>query len=102
MTVMKQPATNTLELTDQINEVIADIQKNLPGDVDINTEIFRQSDFINDSIWPIQKVLLEGPAFVRLVLFLFFMYWRATQISFVDILVSLIVAILTRSAENKY
>src|SRR3546814_908830 len=95
MTVMKQPATNTLELTDQINEVIADIQKNLPGDVDINTEIFRQSDFINASIWNIQKVLLEGTAFVIIVLFLFLMNWRATAISLVAIPVSLIVAILT-------
>lgn len=95
MTVMKQPATNTLELTDKIDEAVADIQKNLPGDIHINTKIFRQADFINASISNIQKVLLEGIAFVIIILFLFLMNWRATVISLVAIPISLIVAILT-------
>jgi CzcA family heavy metal efflux pump len=95
MTVMKQPATNTLELTDKIDETVADIEKNLPGDIHINTEIFRQADFINASISNIKKVLLEGTAFVVIILFLFLMNWRATAISLVAIPVSLIVAILT-------
>lgn len=95
MTVMKQPATNTLELTDKIDEAVADMQKNLPGDIHINTKIFRQADFINASISNIQKVLLEGTAFVIIILFLFLMNWRATVISLVAIPISLIVAILT-------
>lgn len=95
MTVMKQPATNTLELTDKIDEAVADMVKNLPGDIHINTEIFRQADFINASISNIQKVLLEGIAFVVIILFLFLMNWRATAISLVAIPISLIVAILT-------
>jgi len=95
MTVMKQPATNTLELTDKIDEAVADMQKNLPSDIHINTKIFRQADFINASISNIQKVLLEGTAFVIIILFLFLMNWRATVISLVAIPISLIVAILT-------
>jgi CzcA family heavy metal efflux pump len=95
MTVMKQPASNTLELTDKIDKAVAEIQKNLPGDIHINTQIFRQADFINASISNIQKVLLEGTAFVVIVLFLFLMNWRATAISLVAIPISLIVAILT-------
>ncbi|RYM35711.1 efflux RND transporter permease subunit [Brumimicrobium glaciale] len=95
MTVMKQPGTNTLELTDDIDAAIADIQNNLPEDININTEIFRQADFINASISNIKKVLLEGAAFVVIILFLFLMNWRATAISLVAIPISLIVAILT-------
>jgi len=95
MTVMKQPATNTLELTKTIDAAIADIQKNLPKDVQINTKIFRQSDFINASISNIQKTLLEGTAFVIIILFLFLMNWRATFISMLAIPISLIVAIIT-------
>ncbi|ESU25062.1 CzcA family heavy metal efflux pump [Flavobacterium enshiense DK69] len=95
MTVMKQPATNTLELTDHIDDAITDIQKNLPKDVHINTKIFRQADFINASISNIQKTLLEGTAFVIIILFLFLMNWRATFISLLAIPISLIVAILT-------
>ncbi|MBW6482685.1 MAG: CusA/CzcA family heavy metal efflux RND transporter [Vicingaceae bacterium] len=95
MTVMKQPATNTLELTDKIDEVVADMQRNLPKNIHINTKIFRQADFINASISNIQKVLLEGTVFVIIILFLFLMNWRATAISLVAIPISLIVAILT-------
>ena len=95
MTVMKQPSTNTLELTETIDASIADIQKNLPKDVQINTKIFRQADFINASISNIQKTLLEGTAFVIIILFLFLMNWRATFISLLAIPISLIVAILT-------
>ena len=95
MTVMKQPSTNTLALTETIDASIADIQKNLPKDVKINTKIFRQADFINASISNIQKTLLEGTAFVIIILFLFLMNWRATFISLLAIPISLIVAILT-------
>ncbi len=95
MTVMKQPGTNTLELTEQIDNTIADIQENLSGDIHINTKIFRQADFINASISNIQKVLVEGTIFVIIILFLFLMNWRATAISLVAIPISLIVSILT-------
>lgn len=95
MTVMKQPDTNTLELTDQIDAAVADIQSNLPGDIHINTQIFRQADFINASISNIQKVLIEGTVFVIIILFLFLMNWRATAISLIAIPISLIVSILT-------
>jgi CzcA family heavy metal efflux pump len=95
MTVMKQPSTNTLALTKAIDTSIAEIQKNLPKDVHINTRIFRQADFINASISNIQKTLLEGTAFVIIILFLFLMNWRATFISLLAIPISLIVAILT-------
>lgn len=95
MTVVKQPATNTLELTKNIDAAIADIEKTIPEDVEINTKIFRQQDFIEASINNIQKVLLEGALFVVIILFLFLMNWRATLISLLAIPISIIVAILT-------
>ncbi len=95
MTVMKQPATNSLLLTQTIDDVIADLSKTLPRDIKINTRIFRQADFINASISNIKKTLYEGSIFVVVVLFLFLMNWRATVISLLAIPVSLIVAILT-------
>jgi CzcA family heavy metal efflux pump len=95
MTVQKQPSTNTLELTAKIDAALADLQATLPPDVKIDTEIFRQADFINASISNIQKTLLEGSVFVVIILFLFLMNWRATIISLLAIPISLIVAILT-------
>lgn len=94
MTVMKQPATNTLDLTAQIDVAVKEMHASLPKDVKINTEIFRQADFINSSISNIQKTLLEGTLFVVIVLFLFLMNWRATFISLLAIPISLVVAIL--------
>jgi CzcA family heavy metal efflux pump len=95
MTVMKQPNTNTLLLTDKIDEAILDMQKSLPKDIHINTKIFRQADFINASISNIQKTLIEGSIFVVIILFLFLMNWRATFISLLALPISLIVALLT-------
>jgi CzcA family heavy metal efflux pump len=95
MTVMKQPNTNTLQLTEKIDEAIADMQKSLPKDIHINTKIFRQADFINASISNIQKTLIEGSVFVIVILFLFLMNWRATFISLLALPISLLVALLT-------
>jgi len=95
MTVMKQPGTNTLELTGKIDKAIFDLKKTLPQDLAINTQIFRQADFINASIGNIQKTLIEGSLFVILILFLFLMNWRPTFISLIAIPVSLLTAILT-------
>lgn len=94
MTVMKQPGTNTLALTEKIDQSLLELKKSLPGDLQINTQIFRQSDFIDASIGNIQKTLIEGSLFVVLILFLFLMNWRATVISLVAIPISLITAIL--------
>lgn len=95
MTVMKQPNVNTLELTNQIDTAIADLKKTLPADLNINTKIFRQADFIDASISNIQKTLIEGSIFVVVILFLFLMNWRATAISLVAIPISLLTAVLT-------
>lgn len=95
LSIAKQPATNTLELTHMIDNAVAEMQNNLPPDIHINTHIFRQADFINASISNIQKTLLEGSVFVIIILFLFLMNWRATVISLLAIPISLITAILT-------
>lgn len=95
MTVMKQPATNTLMLTEKIDLAITDIQNQIPKDIHINTKIFRQADFINASISNIQKTLIEGGIFVIIILLIFLMNWRATVISILAIPISLIVALLT-------
>jgi CzcA family heavy metal efflux pump len=95
LTVMKQPNTNTLELTAKIDEAMKELNKTIPSDVKINTQIFRQADFIYASISNIQKTLIEGSIFVIVILFVFLMNWRATVISLVAIPISLIAAILT-------
>ncbi|MDO5572228.1 MAG: efflux RND transporter permease subunit [Bacteroidales bacterium] len=94
ITVTKQPNTSTLALTEKIDESLNDLKKNIPGDVKVSTDIFRQSRFIESSIGNVQKSLYEGGFFVVIVLFLFLMNVRTTLISLVTIPLSLLVSIL--------
>lgn len=95
MTVTKQPNTSTLELTDKLDQSLADLQKVMPEDVKVTTDIFRQARFINNSIDNVQKSLYEGGIFVVIVLLLFLMNVRTTIISLITIPLAVIVAILT-------
>ncbi|HJD76477.1 MAG TPA: efflux RND transporter permease subunit [Bacteroides reticulotermitis] len=94
LTVTKQPATSTLELTDKLEASLQDLQKNLPPDVKVSTDIFRQSRFIESSIGNVQKALFEGGIFVVIILFLFLANVRTTLISLVTLPLSLLVSIL--------
>ncbi|MFV0419744.1 MAG: efflux RND transporter permease subunit [Dysgonomonas sp.] len=94
MTVTKQPNTNTIELTDKLDVSIADLQKSLPADVKVTTDIFRQERFINNSINNVQKSLYEGSIFVVIILFIFLMNGRTTFISLMALPLSLLSSIL--------
>jgi CzcA family heavy metal efflux pump len=94
LTVSKQPDVNTLELTESLDLAISDLQNTLPAGVEIKSEIFRQSNFIDASISNLNQTLLEGAFFVVLVLFIFLMNWRTTVISLVAIPISLLVSVI--------
>lgn len=94
VTVTKQPAVGTIDLTEKIEEDLARIQSTLPVDVKVNTDIFRQADFISTSIGNLQESLIVGSIFVVVVLFFFLMNVRTTIISLVAIPLSIIVTIL--------
>lgn len=94
LTVTKQPNTGTIELTQRLEEALADLQKNLPKDVHVSTDIFRQSRFIESSIDNVQSSLLEGAVFVVIILFLFLANVRTTLISLVTLPLSLLISIL--------
>ena len=94
LTVTKQPATGTIELTERLEAALADLSKNLPADVHISTDVFRQSRFIEASIDNVQESLYEGAIFVVIVLFLFLANVRTTVISLVTLPLSLLVSLL--------
>ena len=94
ITVTKQPAVGTIELTKKIESELASMAKNMPQDLNISTNIFKQSDFIDNSISNLQKSLLEGALFVVIVLFFFLMNIRTTIISLVALPLSVIIAVL--------
>lgn len=94
ITVTKQPAEGTIQLTERVDKELESIKRTLPSDVKISSDIFRQSDFIENSIGNLQSALLEGALFVIIVLFFFLMNLRTTLISIVAIPLSIIVTVL--------
>ena len=95
VTVTKQPETGTLELTAKIEEALKDVQKNLPPDVKLSTDTFRQARFIESSISNVKSSLYEGAIFVVIVLILFLANVRTTIISLITLPLSILISILT-------
>ncbi len=98
LTVTKQPNTGTIELTERLEDAVADLQKNLPADVHVSTDIFRQATFIDNSINNVKKSLYEGAIFVVIVLFVFLANFRTTIISLITLPLSLLITILVLDA----
>ena len=98
MTVTKQPHTSTLELTEKLDATLEDIKRELPADVVLTTDVYRQERFINSSIDNVKRSLIEGAIFVVIVLFVFLMNVRTTVISLVTIPLAFVAAILTLNA----
>ena len=94
LTVTKQPNTNTLALTGRLDNALDELKANLPADVKINSQIFRQSRFIDSSIDNVKKSLIEGAIFVIIVLFIFLMNWRTTITSLISIPLSIVFSLL--------
>lgn len=95
MTVTKQPNASTIELTAKLDKAVEDLKTQIPADINVATDIFRQQKFIDSSIDNIKKSLYEGALFVIIVLFFFLMNVRTTLISLITIPLSLVVSILT-------
>ena len=96
--VQNQPDANTLELTADIEEALARLQETLPGGVVLETENFRQADFIEVAIGNVTKALRDGAILVVLVLILFLGSLRTTFISALAIPLSLVAGVVVISA----
>jgi CzcA family heavy metal efflux pump len=94
LTVQKQPQTNTIELTRRIESTLDEIRKTLPQGVEINSEIFKQSDFIRVSINNVLAALRDGAILVIIIIFLFLWNFRTTFISVLAIPLSIIITII--------
>ena len=98
LTVTKQPNTSTLQLTKMLDATLDDIRRELPADVQLTTDVYRQERFINSSIDNVKSALIEGAIFVVIVLFIFLMNVRTTLISLVTIPLAFVAAILALNA----
>jgi len=96
--IQKQPGANTLALTDELDRVFADIQKTLPRGMVLETQVFRQSAFIERAIDNVTAALLEGLFLVSIIVLVFLASWRATLVTLAAIPVSVVAAILAVNA----
>ena len=90
--------SDTHRLVERLDETLADLEKNIPHGVEFNTDIFRQSTFIDASIRNIERALIEGAVLVVVILFIFLANVRTTVISLIAIPLSLLFSILALKA----
>ena len=91
LAIEKQPGTNTVALTDEIEKACANLQTSLPKDIKLNPKIFQQKSFITNSLNNVIEALRDGFILVVIVLFLFLMNLRTTLITLTAIPLSLVI-----------
>jgi CzcA family heavy metal efflux pump len=92
--IQKQPAVNTLELTQRIDTTLDDIQRALPQGIRIHRDLFRQADFIEQSLHNLFKAFLEGAGLVIVVVVVFLRNVRAAVITLLALPLSLVAAVI--------
>ncbi len=90
VSIEKQPNVDTVALTGLIESALTDLAPSLPQGVKADQILFRQADFIENSISNVQTVLLEAIVVVAIVLFAFLLNVRTTAISLTAIPVSIL------------
>ena len=98
LSIEKQPGTNTITLTKEITTALEDIKKSIPKDVKINTEVFQQKHFIENSLTNVEHALRDGFILVIIILFLFLLNFRTTIITLTAIPLSLIITAIVFKA----
>ena len=94
VSVQKQPAADTVQLTRAIETVLTDMTQAMPRGLTAPKVLFRQADFIEASIGNVSEALRDGAIMVAIVLFAFLLSTRTTLISLIAIPLSLAVTIL--------
>jgi len=94
LSIEKQPGAATVGLTQAVEKALAELKPALPADVQVNTRLFKQSEFIESSISNVEDALRDGAILVVIVLFAFLLNVRTTFISLVAIPLSLLVTAL--------
>jgi len=91
LTIEKQPAFSTVSLTNEVEKALDELQKSLPKDIQLNSKIFQQKNFINAALSNVEAALRDGFILVVIILFLFLLNIRTTLITLTAIPLSLVI-----------
>lgn len=94
LAVQKQPDVNTLELDPRLDEVLDEIQRDLPPDVIIERRVFKQAEFIQTAVDNVIEAIRDGTIWVVLILFVFLWNLRTSFITLTAIPLSLLATVL--------
>lgn len=94
VSVQKQPDGDSIVLTERVEQAIAELSQTLPSGVEKPGFLFRQADFISQSIDNVEEALRDGAVLVAIVLLLFLANGRTTLISLTAIPLSLLTTLL--------
>lgn len=97
-TISKIYGADTVTTTAKVEQALASIKKDLPAGVQIDTQVFRQANFIESAIHNLKSSLLQGALIVIAVLFLFLANWRASFITFFSMPASFVGGLLAMYA----
>ena len=99
LVIEKFPGSNTLEVTQGVEEALAVLQPGLGG-IEIDSTIFRPATFIEIAMDNLARALIIGCVLLVLVLGAFFFDWRTALISFIAIPLSVLAAGLVLHLRN--
>jgi len=98
LTLQKAPGTNTLVITDRVDEVLDSLESALPAGFHVNRQIFRQSDFIDLAVHNVVEALRDAAIIVTVILALFLLNARTTLVTLTALPLSLAAGLLALDA----
>ncbi|MFN3696714.1 MAG: efflux RND transporter permease subunit [Pseudobdellovibrio sp.] len=94
LVIQKQPGTDTVKITKDIEAAIESIKSSLPQGIGITTDVFKQSNFIEASIDGVKNKLIFGTILVFIVLFAFLANLRMSLITLTAIPLSFLMTFI--------
>ncbi|WP_096698828.1 efflux RND transporter permease subunit [Polaromonas sp. AER18D-145] len=94
LSIQKQPAADTVALTEKIEAAIEELKKGMPPGMGESKVTMRQANFIESSVNTLKGKLMLAFAVVAVVLYLFLLNVRTTVISLVAIPISFMATVL--------
>jgi hydrophobic/amphiphilic exporter-1 (mainly G- bacteria), HAE1 family len=97
ISVIKVQDANVVAVGDGIKDMLQELKKRLPPDVEIKT-IYASSDWVKGSLKRVKATIVEGAVLTILIVFLFLHSWRSTIITGLTLPISVLATFIALNA----